>query len=173
MRKKTIRSLVFSLMFILISSTAALADEMNMGKATSKSVDGITAELSFKGEEAKTGKDQIMITLHDSNDKEIDNADVTIIAKMPQDDSMKMNSNEPITVKLEKNEKGQYMGYINFTDKGKWTITTNITVQGEKKSIDFDTNVVSGGPNWIIIGGFLGAVALIIIVAVVKKKQAK
>ncbi|GKU27556.1 hypothetical protein CFOLD11_43830 [Clostridium folliculivorans] len=173
MRKKTIRGLVVSLMLVLVSSTTALADEMNMGKAISKSVDGITAELSFKDEEAKTGKDQIMITLHDSNDKEIDNADVTIIAKMPQDDSMKMDSNKPITIKLEKSEKGQYMGDINFTDKGKWTVTADITVQGEKKSMDFDVNVVSGGPNWIIIGGFLGAIVLIIVVAAIKKKQAK
>ncbi|GFP75721.1 FixH family protein [Clostridium fungisolvens] len=173
MGKKTIRGLIFGLMFVLVSSTVALADEMNMGKATSKSVDGITAELSFKDEEAKTGKDQIMITLHDINDKEIDNADVTIIAKMPQDDSMKMDSNEPITIKLEKSEKGQYMRDINFTDKGKWIVTADITVQGEKKSIDFDVNVVSGGPNWIVIGGFLGAIALIIVVAAIKKKQAK
>jgi hypothetical protein len=46
-------------------------------------------------------------------------------------------------------------------------------VNGEKKEIKFDANVVSNGPNWVVIGGFIGIVAVIIIVAAVKKKSSK
>ena len=46
-----------------------------------------------------------------------------------------------------------------------------LLVNGEKKDIKFDVDVASGGPNWVVIGGFIGIVSLIIIVAAVKKKQ--
>jgi hypothetical protein len=46
-------------------------------------------------------------------------------------------------------------------------------LNGEKKDIKFDVDVTSAGPNWVIIGGFIGIVAVIIIVAAVKKKSSK
>jgi len=63
------------------------------------------------------------------------------------------------------------MGNIDFTDKGKWVVTANVMVNGEKKDIQFDVDVISAGPNWVVIGGFIGIVSIIIIVAAVKKKQ--
>lgn len=180
MKKKTIRGAILSLILTLGLSTAAFADgisNMDMGKGTEKSVSGINAELTFnKDNKIKTGKNDVMITLHDDNDKEIDNADVKISAEMDKSSdmgSMNMDKSKPIEAALESSESGQYMGNIDFSDKGKWLVTANIMVNGEKKDIKFDVDVVSNGPNWIVIGGFVGIVAVIIIVAAAKKKSSK
>jgi hypothetical protein len=178
MKKKTIRGVVLSLILTLGLSTAAFADgmgNMDMVQGTEKSANGINAELTFnKDNKVKTGKNDVMVTLHDNNDKEIENADVKITAEMDKDSDMggmNMDNSKPIEVALESSGNGQYMGNIDFTDKGKWTVTANVMVNGEKKDIKFDVDVVSAGPNWVVIGGFVGVVAVIIIVAAVKKKK--
>ena len=178
MKKKTIRGAILSLILTLGLSTTAFADgmgNMDMAKGTEKSVDGIKAELTFnKDNKVKTGKNDVMITLHDNNDKEIEKATVNISAEMDKSSDMggmNMDESKPIEVTLENSEEGQYMGNIDFTDKGKWTVTANVMVNGEKKDIKFDVDVASGGPNWVVIGGFIGIVSIIIIVAAVKKKQ--
>lgn len=174
MKNKTIRGALLSLILTLGLSTVAFADTMDMGKGTEKSVNGINAELSFnKDNKSKTGKNDVMITLHDSNDKEIESATVNISAEMDKnsDMSINMDKSKPIEASLENSEKGQYMGNINFTDKGKWIVTANLMVNGEKQNLQFDVYVANGGPNWIVIGGFIGIIALIIIVAAIKNKQ--
>ncbi|NAS17474.1 hypothetical protein GND98_006205 [Clostridium butyricum] len=178
MKKKTVRGAILSLILTLGMSTAAFADGMDMGgNVTEKKIDGINVELSFQDEKVKTGKNEIMLNLHDSNDKEIEISNVSIIAKMADDSEMEMDMNmdesKPIEVNLESSEEGQYMGEIDFTDKGKWVVTANFVVDGKEKSLDFDVEVADGGPNWIVIGGFVGIVAVIIIVAAVKKKSSK
>ncbi|GEQ22983.1 hypothetical protein CBU02nite_34890 [Clostridium butyricum] len=178
MKKKTVRGAILSLILTLGLSTAAFADGMDMGgNVTEKKIDGINVELSFQDEKVKTGKNEIMLNLHDSNDKEIEISNVSIIAKMADDSEMEMDMNmdesKPIEVNLESSEEGQYMGEIDFTDKGKWVVTANFVVDGKEKSLDFDVEVADGGPNWIVIGGFVGIVAVIIIVAAVKKKSSK
>ena len=175
MKKKTIRGAVLSLILTLGLSTAAFADGMDMAKGTEKSANGIKVALTFnKDNKVKTGKNDVMITLHDNNDKEIEKATVNISAEMDKSSDMggmNMDKSKPIEVTLENSEKSQYMGNINFTDKGKWTVIATATVNGEKKDIKFDVDVANGGPNWVVIGGFIGIVSLIIIVAAVKKKQ--
>ncbi|MVX63681.1 hypothetical protein GKZ28_08230 [Clostridium chromiireducens] len=178
MKKKTMRGAVLSLILTLGLSTAAFADGMDMGgNVTEKKIDGINVELSFQDEKVKTGKNEIMLNLHDSNDKEIEISNVAITAKMADDSEMEMDMNmdesKPIEVNLESSEEGQYMGEIDFTDKGKWGVTANFVVDGKEKSLDFDVEVADGGPNWVVIGGFVGIVAVIIIVAAAKKKSSK
>ncbi|MFW2488062.1 FixH family protein [Clostridium chromiireducens] len=173
MKKKTIRGAILSLILTLGIPTVAFADGMEMGKGIEKKVDGINVQLAFGEEQAKTGKDEIMITLHDGNDNEIEGATVTVIAEMDKSSEMDMDMghSEPIEVTLENSEEGQYMGEINFTDEGKWIVTTNLVVNGEKTNVEFNVDVANGGPNWVVIGGFIGIIAAIIIVAAVKKKK--
>ncbi|AGF57520.1 hypothetical protein B0P06_004177 [Clostridium saccharoperbutylacetonicum] len=180
MKKKTIRGAIAGLIFTLGLSTAAFADgmgNMDMGKGTEKSASGIKAELTFnKDNKVKTGKNDVMVTLHDDNNKEVENAEVKLSAEMDKNSDMggmNMDKSKPIEAALESSGSGQYMGNIEFTDKGKWVVTANVTVNGEKKDIKFDVDVVSAGPNWVVIGGFVGIVAVIIIVAAVKKKSKK
>lgn len=177
MKKKTIRGAILSIILTLGLSTAAFADGMDMGKGTEKSVNGINAELTFnKDNKVKTGKNDVMLTLHDANDKEIENADVNISAEMDKESDMggmDMDKSKPTEVALEGSGQGEYMGNIDFSDKGKWVVTANVMVNGEKKDIKFDVDVISAGPNWVVIGGFIGIVAVIIAVAAVKKKSSK
>lgn len=179
MKNKTIRGAILSLILTLGFSTSAFADgmgNMDMAKGMEKSVNGINAELTFnKDNKVKTGKNDVMVTLHDNNNKEIENADVNISAEMDKNSDMggmNMDKSKPIEVALESSGEGQYMGNIDFTDKGKWTVTANVIMaNGEKKELQFDVDVASAGPNWVVIGGFMGIVSVIIIVAAVKKKQ--
>jgi hypothetical protein len=178
MKKKTIRGAILSLVLTLGLSTAAFAagmGDMDMGQGTEKSANGINAELTFnKDNKVKTGKNDVMVTLHDSNNKEIEDADVKISAEMDKSSDMggmNMDESKPIETTLESSGSGQYMGNIDFSDKGKWVVTANVMVNGEKKDIKFDAEVVSAGPNWGVIGGFIGIIAAIIVVAAVKKKQ--
>lgn len=180
MKKKTIRGAILSLALTLGLSTAAFAagmGNMDMGQGTEKSMNGINAELTFnKDNKAKTGKNDVMVTLHDNNNKEIDNADVKISAEMDKSSDMggmNMDNSKPIEATLESSGQGQYMSNIDFSDKGKWIVTANAMVNGEKKDVKFDVDVASSGPNWVVIGGFVGIVAVIIIVAAVKKKSNK
>lgn len=142
MKKKTIRGALAGLIFTLGLSTAAFADgmgNMDMGKGTEKSASGIKAELTFnKDNKVKTGKNDVMVTLHDNNNKEIEKADVKISAEMDKGSDMggmNMDKSKPIEATLESSGSGQYMGNIEFTDKGKWVVTANVTVNGEKKDI--------------------------------------
>lgn len=177
MKRKTIKGAILSIILTLGLSTAAFADGMDMGKGTEKSANGISAELTFnKDNKVKTGENDVMLTLHDVNDKEIENADVNISAEMDKESdmgSMDMDKSKPIEAALEGSGQGEYMGNIDFSDKGKWVVTANVMVNGEQKDIKFDVDVISAGPNWVIIGGFIGIVAVIIIVAAVKKKSSK
>jgi hypothetical protein len=179
MKKKTIRGAILSLIFTLGLSTAAFADSMgnmDMSKGTEKNSNGINAELTFnKDNKAKTGKNDVMVTINDNN-KEIDNADVKISAEMDNGSDMggmNMDNSKPIEATLQSSGQGQYMGNIDFSDKGKWVVTANVMVNGEKKDIKFNVDVTSAGPNWVVIGGFVGIVAVIIVVAAVKKKSSK
>lgn len=180
MKKKTIRGAIAGLILTLGLSTAAFADSMvnmDMSKGTEKSASGINAELTFnKDNKAKNGKNDVMVTLHDDNNKEIDNADVKVSAEMDKNSDMggmNMDNSKPIEATLQSSGQGQYMGTINFTDKGKWIVTANVMVNGEKKDVKFDVDVASSGPNWVVIGGFIGIVGVIIVVAAVKAHSKK
>jgi hypothetical protein len=172
MGKKAIRSLVLGIIFILAFSSLAFADDMNMNNGTTKKADDTNVKLSFKNEKVKTGNNDIMITLKDSNNQPISDAKVTATAQMDKNMNMSMGDNKPQSIEFKTgDEMGQYMGTVNFTDKGKWIVTATVNVNGQDKNIDFDVDVAGSGPNWLIIGGFSGVIVLIIVFAAIKKKQ--
>ncbi|MGE5628232.1 MAG: FixH family protein [Solirubrobacterales bacterium] len=172
MKKRIIKSLIVSLIFVLGLSTMVLADEMNMDKGVEKKVDGISIAMSFKDNKAKTGDNEIMVTLNDSNGQPISNASVTASAVMDKNMDMNMDKSKPVAIDFEKGDaNGQYMGKVNFTDKGKWIVKVTADVQGQQKEMDFNADVVDAGPNMMIIGGFTGVIALIIVLAAIGKKK--
>jgi uncharacterized GH25 family protein len=113
--------------------------------------------------------------LHDDKGQPIDNADVKVTTSMGSDmGDMKMDNSKPMAVDFKKgNEKGEYTGSVNFSDKGKWTIKTDFMVQNQEKMANFDVDVASAGPNWFVVGGFAGVIVLIIIFAAVMKNKKK
>lgn len=175
MNQKITRSVILNLIFSLTFSSLAFAS--SGGKQIHKQVDGINASIMFNSEEVITGSNDFTIILKDKDNQPISNADVKVTVEM--NSSMDMSSHDMENSKTmaaelkESSEKGEYIGSANFTDKGTWNVKTVFTVNGQDKNTTFNVDVVSSGPNWFIIGGFLGAIILIIVIAALKKKKAK
>lgn len=175
MGKKMIKNLAITLLFTLISFTTALADSGG-GTKIEKDVNGIKVDLILSGDTVKTGDNMLTIKLYDEKGQPLENANVKVTADMPGNnmDSMNMKDSKPETFDFKAgHEKGEYTGNINFSDKGNWKIKTDFTVKSQEKMADFDVKVVSSGPNWFIIGGFLGVVVIIIIIAAISKNKKK
>lgn len=162
------------LTLILILAFTTIVSASTGGKQIDNKVDGINASIAFSNATIKPGDNQFTITLRDKNNKPISNAKVETTVQMDKAMGMgaqDMNKSKPMMSQLkESNVKGQYIGSAKFTDKGKWNIKTSFTANGKMESTAFDVDVVSAGPNWVIIGGFLGVIALVVIVVAVKKK---
>lgn len=170
MKNKLFKSTFFTLIFILMFSTIVFAS--SGGKQIDKQTDGIKASLIFNNETIKTGDNEFSIVLKDSNNQPISNANVKATIEMDTSMDMNMDKSKPVDLTLnESSEKGQYSGKINFTDTGKWFVKTSFLVQGQQKNVDFDVDVQSAGPNLGVIGGFIGVIVLVIIVAAVAKKK--
>ncbi|WP_010233965.1 FixH family protein [Clostridium arbusti] len=175
MGKKLMKNLLLGLLFTLILSTTALANSGG-GTKIEKNVDGIKVDLILSGDTVKTGDNELTIKLYDEKGQPLENANVKVTAEMPGNsmDDMKMNNSKPEAISFKAgHEKGEYTGNINFSDKGNWTVKTDFTVENQEKMADFDVKIASSGPNWFIIGGFLGVVVIIIIIAAVSKNKKK
>lgn len=174
MGKKLMKNLVLGLLFTLMLSTTVMAD--SGGTKIEKNVDGIKVDLVLSSDTVKIGENELTIMLYDEKGQPLENANVKVTADMPGNnmDSMNMNNSNPEAISFKAgHEKGEYTGNINFSDKGNWTIKTDFTVANQEKMADFDVKVAGSGPNWFIIGGFLGVVVLIVIIAAISKNKKK
>lgn len=163
------------LTLILILAFTTIVSASTSGMKMDKKVDGINASIVFNNKAVKPGDNQYTIILNDKDNKPISNAMVSTTVKMATSMDMSgqdMNKSKAMMTTLnESNVKGQYIGSANFTDKGKWNIKTKFTSNGKTESATFDVDVVSAGPNLLVIGGFLGVIVLVVIVVAVKKKK--
>ena len=165
----------FILTTILVSSFSTLAFASTTGTQINKQVDGVKASLTFAKEKLKTGSNEFTISLLDINGKPLSNANLKVTTDMDRSTDMGgdgMEKDKPMMIDLkESSKKGEYSGMADFKTKGKWIIKANFDVQGQKNTIDFDFDVQSAGPNFLIIGGFSGVVVLIIAIAAINKKK--
>lgn len=174
MKNKIIKNLILGSILILTLSTSALAS--TVGTKVEKTVDGIKVDLILSSEKVKTGENELRIMLHDDKGQSVDNANVKITADMSGSDmgGMKMENSKPMSIELKPGaEKGEYEGKVNFSDKGKWKVKTDFTVNNAEKMTDFDVDVASAGPNWFVVGGFSGVIVLIVVLASVMKNKKK
>lgn len=172
MKDKLIKNSIIALFLTFILSATALAD--GDGTKIEKNVDGIKIDLILSGDTVNVGSNTLTIKLYDKKGQPLENADVKVTADMPEDNMNNMNDSKPKTVDFKAgHEKGEYTGTLNFSDKGDWKIKINFTTESQEKMADFDVKVVSFRPNWFVIGGFLGAVVLIIIIAGISKNKKK
>ena len=174
MKTKIIKSWVIALLFTLILSTTTLAD--GGGTKIEKNVDGIKIDLILNGDTINIGSNTLIIKLYDKKGRPLEDANVKVTADMPGNNmnNMNMNNSKPDTIDFKAgHEKGEYTGSLNFSDKGDWRIKANFTTGSQEKMADFDVKVVSSGPNWFVIGGFLAVVVLIIIIAGISKNKKK
>lgn len=171
MKKFISKGLIGGLLITMLLSTTAFADMKASGHE--KEVDDIKVNLTFMSDDVKTGSNDLMVKLFDSENNPIGNAKVNVIADMDRTDNhMDMSNSDPLQINLEGNhEMGQYMGTIDFTDSGEWMIKVNYTIDGKESVAEFNVNVADGSPNWYIIGGFLGFIAIIIVFAAINKRR--
>ena len=175
MKNKLIKRLSIISALVLTLSTSVLAD--GSGKKIEQKVDGITATLILPADAAKTGENELTVKLYDDKDKPITDANVKVVAEMESDGNMSghnMNEAKPEVIDFKKgHEDGEYVGIVKFSDKGHWKVKTSFTANNAEKMADFDVDVVSFGPNWLVIGGFLVVTVLIIVTAGISKKNKK
>lgn len=170
---KLFKSLVFTLILVLSFSTLAFA--ATTGTQINKEVDGVKASLTFVNEKLKSGSNEFTISLLYKNGEPLPNANLKVTADMDRSTDMRgdgMEKDKPMMIDLkEGSQKGEYSGMVDFKNKGKWIVTATFDLQGQEKTIEFDVNVESSGPNFLIIAGFSGVIILIIVIAAINKKK--
>lgn len=172
MRNKLIKRFAIASVLAFTFSTSVLAD--GNGQKIEQQVDGIKVDLVLSGDKAKTGDNELTVKLYDDKNQPIDNANVKVTAEMDSSNmgDMNMSDSKPKAVDFkEGTHKGEYTGTVDFTDKGTWKIETDFSVNNQEKMANFNVEVANAGPNWFVVGGFLGIMAIIIITAGIMKKK--
>ena len=156
MKFKLLKNFVITLILALSFSTLAFAS--TTGTQINKVVDGVKSSLTFATEKLKPGSNEFTISILDKNVEPLPNANLKVTADMDRSTDISgdgMAKDKPMMIDLkEGSKKGEYSGMVDFKTKGKWIIKSTFDVQGQQKNIDFDFNVQSAGPNFLIIGGF-------------------
>lgn len=173
-----------SLLLILASSGLTLASGGD-DVLFKKEVDGLTVELSFGPEHAKTGNNPLIVKLHNVKGEPVSNSQVRVMVSMP------MNANKPTStsshstsdmgskadpLKMELKagrEAGEYEGEVNFSNEGEWLVKVSLANAGQQKEVDFtvDVDAVQSRPNWAILGGFVGVIVAVVVAAGVMKRK--
>ena len=171
MKFKLFKNLVFTLILALSFSTLAFAS--TTGTQINKVVDGVKSSLTFATEKLKTGSNEFTISILNKNGAPLPNANLKATAVMNKSSDMGgMTEDKPMMIDLkEGSKKGEYTGMVDFKTKGKWIIKSTFDVKGQAKNADFDVDVQSAGPNFLIIGGFSGVIILVIVIAAINKKK--
>jgi hypothetical protein len=87
-----------------------------------------------------------------------------------------MSVQKPIVVELKADpqEPGKYTGTLNFTDPGSWNARIVAGPSALQDAVSFTVRVdkKTNGPNWLVIGGFLGLVVVGIALVFVLRSRA-
>lgn len=162
-------------LFSLLAFTRpALANDPVGGQL--EQVTGATrVTMAFDGGHATRGLNGVTVNLRDSTGVALESDTVKVTLRM--DPSANMGSHsmlnlDPRTVEMGRGmARGEYTGRVEFTDPGMWLVTASFDLSGKESEVTFDVDIAGGGPNWLILGGLGGAMALVIIVAAVARKR--
>jgi hypothetical protein len=66
---------------------------------------------------------------------------------------------------------GEYTGQVNFSDTGQWHLKVHFEVEGETKEAAFIVETTQNTSRWLVISGFLGLNALVILAAALTKRN--
>ena len=168
MFKKLIISVAVLSSFILIFSSAAFADSPS---GTTNKVDNFHVTLEFEKNPISSGGNSFKIELTDDKEVAVAGAQIKVTFDMDRTKMDVMGMDEPIVVTLTEGESGEYSGTADLSKNGDWMAKTNIKIQGQDINTQFNFGVVNTGPNWMVIGGFLGFMGVAVIVAFIVKKR--
>lgn len=187
MYQKMLKSLMIAFALMLTVSTTAFADSMasDQSKAdtmasssqtesmapTQNSNDGTDISITFENSPVKAGDNNFKIIAEDANKKPVTGAQVKVTFDMDRSKMDTMGMKDPIVVTLKEDKLGEYSGTVKLENAGQWMAKAELNASGKNSNKDFNFTVESAGPNMIVIGGFVGVVAIIIIAALIAKKK--
>jgi len=179
-RKKWIVLAVASLTSLWLASGIAYAEE-GKGKSEVKSAGNIQVEFVTPADGSVVGDNSVAVQLKDtSTGQPVVRDSVRVQLVMDAGDTamshggMGMSAQDPITLDLKavKEVPGSFAGKVNFRNTGDWKARVALDPQGIQAPLTFSVRVGSAGPNWLVIGGILAIIALVIggIVIAMKRK---
>ncbi len=168
---------ILALASLALVATMALSANEEM-KGLVKEVNGYKVELVFMNGAPMVGKNQMMIRLSDSMMAPVDGAMVSATAKMDAGMSMggsSMSEGKSLTMEMMAgaagSKKGEYMATVDFPNEGKWVVDASAKVGDASLPASFEVEVAKAGPNMLIVGGFIGIILLVIVVAAINKAR--
>lgn len=180
MRKKWIVLAVASLTSLWLASGIAYAEE-GKGKSEVMSAGNIQVEFVTPADGSVVGDNSVAVQLKDtSTGQPVVRDSVRVQLVMDAGDTamshggMGMSAQDPITLDLKavKEVPGSFAGKVNFRNTGDWKARVAVDPRGIQAPLTFSVRVGSAGPNWLVIGGILAVIALVIggIVVAMKRK---
>lgn len=180
MRKKWIVLAVASLTSLWLASGIAYAEE-GKGKSEVMSAGNIQVEFVTPADGSVVGDNSVAVQLKDtSTGQPVVRDSVRVQLVMDAGDTamshggMGMSAQDPITLDLKavKEVPGSFAGKVNFRNTGDWKARVAVDPRGIQAPLTFSVRVGSAGPNWLVIGGILAIIALVIggIVVAMKRK---
>lgn len=171
---KKFASVILSLVMVVMLSSAALASEKEMSQKKTVGnyeIELVTPDPLSEGEKDVTVK--IMKTgAADAMGSNSESMPVKIMAEMDKSDksmSMGMDNSKAQEQEMTQDQSGNHMAKINFQGNGKWIVTVMF---GDMQKATFEVMVEKSGPNWVFVGGFVGIIILIILVAAFGRRKA-
>ena len=172
--------LVLAMISLSILSQGIFANAGDKGIV--KDVGGLKAELMIGAPaaagEPKIGDNEILLRLHDADDKPVADASLMMSIAMDKGSSMSMDMEQQkaksVTLVADAATPGLYKGTVNFDFKGKWVASMDLTRGGMMEKASFEFEVSQAGPNWSILIGF-GLVIVIVMggAALLRSKKPK
>lgn len=186
-------SLLLLPLILLLSLTSQISADAGQGRFDIQEVDGYKVKLAFVDGDVKVGNNNIHVVIQDAQAQPINGINVNVVAEHYAQSSgsassssgggMNMGGSGPtnstsvtapnktvMAVMKPGMETGAYDSVIELAEGGHWMIKVSFPVPQGQKTADFDFDVKSGS-NSFIIWIFAGISALIIVGAVIARRN--
>ncbi len=187
-----IKIMLLGFIVLMPFSNRALAD--SGARFEEKAVDGYKVRLGTASGGAQVGHNKLNVQISDAQGAPISNASITVIAEyfkeaatsasdhgMGTGTEKKGDQSVPAqvaarTVKVvfkAGHEAGEYEGEVELDEAGHWMVKVVFLQQQQEKSAAFEVevNASKSGPNWFVLTGFAGIIAVLIAAAAVTKNR--
>lgn len=187
-----VKIMLLGFILLLPFSNRALAD--SGARFEEKAVDGYKVRLAVASGGAQVGHNKLNIQISDAQGAPINNASITVIAEyfkeavtstsdhgMGTATEKKGDQSVPAQVAVRTvkvvfkagHEAGEYEGEIELDEAGHWMIKVVFLQQQQEKSAAFEVevNASKSGPNWFVLMGFAGIIAVLITTAALTRNR--
>lgn len=186
-----IKIMLLGFIVLMPFSNRAMAD--SGARFEEKAVDGYRVKLGLASGGAQVGHNKLNIQIIDAKGAPINDTSITVIAEYfkeavtsTSDHGMGMGTegkdtkSTPAEVAIRTvkavfkagHEAGEYEGEVELDEAGHWMVKV-VFLQQQEKSAAFEVEVSApkSGPNWFVLMGFAGIIAVLITTAAVTKSR--